>query len=227
MQSFEYRSYSTNLFRPKPSIYEEVSNNMLIIATPWGPRSSAEKALQTIQDYYFSARSDKESTSPFEFLDCLSGAANDLRVATMLANDKVYKDENESEYTAGIELFSLVKDKEEVSYIQIGHPSAILCRENFSPIVLGNPFDLVMNSNNPSQQSSPLPGDLLGVYEKSNFAVNSFTPKSGDQLLLLSRSLIDTELFQFDLTHSSLDEIVQAISANDEVSPFWVGRLTF
>src|SRR5688572_90445 len=122
------RSYGGKIFRPRPEIHLSPGGDLLIVATPWGPRSSAKKAIQVIQDHLQSARSDQEATSPFSHLTCLSPLANSLRAGIKLANDVIYSEDNKNEYISGVELFVFSRRGAEAVWAQVGFPAAYLDR---------------------------------------------------------------------------------------------------
>jgi len=227
MKSFQQRSFNSSLFRPKPEILDETQNNALIISTPWGARAGAEKAIQVVQDYYFSARSDMDSTSPFEFLTCLSSAGNDLRVSIMLANDKVFKEENQNEYSSGCELLAIVQSNQELCWVQIGHPAMFLARKGVGIVPLCANLDLALDVSSSEKLLSPLPSTLLGVHETSNFSVHSMAPQEGDKIILISRTFIPASFYALDAESISVEKLVQILAADNPENPFWTGVIDF
>ena len=125
---FNERPYSGKTFRPRPEIHIDPESRTVIIATPWGPREAATKVIERMNDYLALARSDNEATSPFQKVSCLSDLANSLRIAALLANESLYRDENRIEYRAGVELFAGVFDAGEFSWLQSGNPQILLSR---------------------------------------------------------------------------------------------------
>jgi hypothetical protein len=126
--SFENRPYSGKTFRPRPEIHLDADSNLLLVATPWGPRSSARKAIDRMLEYFLLAKSDREVTSPFERLTCLSTAANNLRTAALLANEMLYREDNRTEFRTGVELFGASFIDNEFVWLQVGQPQILLAR---------------------------------------------------------------------------------------------------
>src|SRR5688572_5598562 len=126
--SFSERPYSGRSFRPRPEIHIDTATNLLIVATPWGPRASARSAIDRMLEYFTLASSDGGVTSPFEKLTCLSMAANNLRMATLLANEILYREDNRNEYKTGVELFCASCSDQELIWLQLGQPQVMLAR---------------------------------------------------------------------------------------------------
>ena len=221
--AIEERSFNGNSTRPRPEIHIEKNNELLVVATPWGPRNSARKAIKVILDYFLSSRNDNEATSPFSKLTCLSPAANDLRVAVKLANDVLYSEENKNEYTSGVELFALAKTDFEICWVQIGFPFIFLDRENSNLKPLGASLDLSTELSTVENRFPPLPQQLLGLETSSSFAVQSFRPQPKDKLILLSRSDIPHDFYTLNSQDRNIDGLSEIFSNNDQDLPFWLG----
>lgn len=219
---FVERSYSGRLFRPRPETHVERDGRLLIAATPWGPRSSAQRAIQTLTDYFLSWREDNEATSPFEVLSSLSPMANHLRVAVMFANDSIYQEENRSEYKAGVELAVIARSPDELAIIQIGHPQIFLDRPGFNLIPVAMNVDLSVDLSSGTELLPPLPQNMLGVTRTSNFSVISLRPQPHDRLVLISRSILPPELYQVSRSERDLEHISRVLSSADPHNPFWL-----
>ncbi len=224
---FEERSYSGKIFRPRPEVYFSEENRLLIIATPWGARSAAKKVVQIIVDYFTSALQDMEATSPFERLTCLSPLANNLRIGAMLANDRLFREENKSEYVAGVELFAASIEKNDVEWLQIGHPNVLLGRQGKGIIPLGSHVDLALDIARGSKTLSPMPSQLLGLDFTCNLIIGSFRPQNGDKLILVSRSAMTERLYLLNEQQWNLNVMSQALSENHGELAYWSGILQF
>ena len=225
--AFEERSYSSDLFRPRPEVVYNPDGQLLIVATPWGPRSSARKAVQFIQDFLASARHDEEATSPFAKLSCLTPLGNQLRLAVKLTNDFIYQEENKQEYLSGIELTIIARQKNEVAMVQIGHPYVVLDRPATGLVVLSSQIDLSSELSFENEMVSPLPGHLLGVDPTSDFQVQSLRHMPNDRLLLISRSSLPAAIYNLEYGRRGLQEISDLCAQSNDRMPFWVGALTF
>jgi hypothetical protein len=225
--SFEERSYNSELFRPRPEIIYNPSSGLLVVATPWGPRASARKAAQFLQDFLLSAREDSEATSPFAKLTCLSPLANQLRLAIKMTNDLIYQEDNKQEYVSGIELTVILRSHYEVVVAQYGHPFLLLDRPATGLTPLGNQMDLSSELSFETEMTSPLPQKLLGVDPTSDFAIHSIRYSPGDRYLLVSRSSLPADVYTLPYGRRTLTEISHTLSKTNERMPFWLGALTF
>ncbi|OFZ10855.1 MAG: hypothetical protein A2Z20_03865 [Bdellovibrionales bacterium RBG_16_40_8] len=223
--SFIEKSYSGKVFRPRPEILIENNLDLVIIATPWGPRSSAKKAIQVIRDYFLSSQQDEEATSPFSRLTCLSPLANDLRIAVKLANDTLYNEDNKNEYISGVELFVTARRLQEVAWIQIGYPFVLLNRPQRPLTPFGSQLDMSIEFSLSAKTLSPLPCKMLGLENNSDFSIESFRPNLNDQFVLVSRSGVPSEIFGLPAAERNLDKISHLLSKNDPSLPFWLGIL--
>lgn len=222
---FEERSYSGKIFRPRPEVYFSEENRLLIVATPWGARSSAKKVVQIIVEYFTSALQDMEATSPFERLSCLSPLANNLRIGALLANDRLFREENKSEYVAGVELFAASLERNDIEWLQIGHPNVLLGKKGKGLIPLGSHVDLALDIASGTKSLSPLPSQLLGLDFTCNLIIGSFRPQTGDKLILVSRSAMTEKLYLLSEQEWSLNHMSQALAENHADLAFWSGVL--
>ena len=217
------RSYSGQLFRPKPECHFEDDGSFGVIATPWGNRASARKAIDILKDYVLSARQDMEATSPFQVLTCLSPLANTLRVGTMLANDSLYREENKAEYTSGVELLVFAHQEGELAFAQVGSPQFFLARAGMPWIPLSVQVDLSTEFSDPSHFLPPLPQNVIGLHTTTNMNVSSFKTQSQDRLIFLAHSVVSNPLFHLAFEDSHLDQISQALASQYPDLPFWLG----
>lgn len=222
----EERSFSSEIFRPTPEIHTSPGDSFIIVATPWGPRSSARKAIDIIQDFFLSASEDQEATSPFQKMTCLSPMANNLRAAIMMANDCLYREDNKDEYLSGVELFAIARKNNECAWAQVGNPSVFLSKKHCHLIPIGYHSDLSLHLS-PSSKSllPPLPGQLIGLHTTSNILIQSFRPSPEDKLILLSRSLIPSGFTDTEGSQRDLSQISNLLSQQNPSMPFWLGMI--
>lgn len=219
------RSYSGKIFRPRPEVLLDESSQLFFVCTSWGQRSTAKKSIQVIKDYFMSLQQDKEVTSPFSRLSCLSPLANNLRIAIKLANDTIYNNENKNEYTTGIELFVLARAKFEVAWAQIGLPCPILIRSQIGLMPIGNTFDLSLEHSVGRNLMSPLPNQLLGLDLFTDFSIQTFRPQTNDRLIVTSRSCIPPKVWQAQPQEQNLEYFSKIMSQAQSDLPFWIGLL--
>ena len=222
---FSYRPYSGKQFRPSPEVH--IDERTLVVATPWGNRSSAKKAIGRILEYLVLCNEDREATTPFQRLSCLSVGANNLRIAALLANESIFREDNHVEYQNGIELFAMSLSEGELVWIQIGQPQILLARKSRQVVSLAGAMDLSFDMSDGEQLLPSLPNQLLGLDSSLNLTINSFRPQNADQLVLLSHSQIPCEIYQLNSNEFELDGISQKLSKMNPQLAFWLGLIAF
>ncbi|HAG92038.1 MAG TPA: hypothetical protein DCL41_09205 [Bdellovibrionales bacterium] len=217
------RSYRGKSFRPSPYTHCEDDGSLLLVVTPWGNSNVAERAKDIVTDFILSSRNDNEATSPFQKMTCITPLANHVRVAMMLLNDTLYREENREEYTEGVEIAICAKNGNEITIAQVGQPFIFLSRKGFPlvPLTLGT--DLAAELSAPPKILSPLPHALLGLYSTSNFSLQSFHWNPGDQLIFLTRSHFPMEFLSLPSGRRTLDELSKVLSQDNSQIPFWLG----
>lgn len=225
--TFEERPYAGKTFRPRPEIHIDEAAQSLIVATPWGARSAAKKVIERMNDYLSLAREDDEATSPFERLSCLSNQANNLRIATLLANEAVYREDNTQEYRSGVEVFAALLDENEVVWVQAGGPHILLGRHGRTLLPLGSNIDLSYDlSDQETGWLPPLPSQLLGLDSSINLNINSFRSHPGDRVVLLSYSHLPELLFSLPDEQRELEPLSKRLATEQPDMAFWLGILT-
>jgi hypothetical protein len=221
--SFVERSYSGKLFRPAPEVHVEEDGSIGVIATPWGNRQTAKKAVEILKDYILSARQDMEATSPFQKLTCLSPLANNLRVGVMLVNDSLYREDNKAEYVGGVELVVFAVSQGELAFAQVGAPHLFLARQRLPWIPLSVQIDLATELSRPPQLLPPLPQNLVGLHTTSNMNISSMRVQAGDRLVFLSHSIVSHPMFALPYEQTELESISSGLSKRYPDLPFWLG----
>lgn len=222
---FEERPYAGKTFRPRPEILLDQQARIVIVATPWGPRASARKAIERMKDYLMTAREDAEATSPFERLSCLSSQANNLRIAALLANDAIYREDNLQEYKAGVELFAASLDENELVWVQAGNPQILLSRPGQSMLPLGSQMDLASDLSEENSFLAPLPSQLLGLDSSLNLNINSFRARGGDRVILLSHSRLPQVIFKLNHEQIELAPMSRLLAEAHPDVAYWLGIL--
>lgn len=223
---FEERPYAGKNFRPRPEIHLDESASLLIVATPWGARQSARTAIERMTDYLAFAREDREATSPFERLSCLSTQANNLRTAALLANEALYREDNKQEYRSGVELFAATVDESELVWLQAGNPQLLLGRPGRTLRPLGAQVDLAFDMSEGRELLPPLPSTLLGLDSSINLTLNSFRAQPGDRVVLLSHSYLPESLFAAKESETTLEAISRNLARIYPDLAFWLGILS-
>lgn len=222
------RSYSGKLFRPAPEVLVDEGAGLLVVATPWGARSAARKTIQSIHDYFLSARQDAEVTSPFQTLTCLNPTGNTLRASLMLANDLIFREENKTEYLSGVELLAVAFSEREWVWAQLGQPQVFLDRFSEQMTPLGAALDFSGSFSATSNVSlPPLPAEMLGLHSTSNISVRNFHPLPGDRMVLLSRSIVPADLYHAPKNERDLDHLSTRLAEQSPDMPFWLAIVDF
>jgi hypothetical protein len=218
------RSYGGKMFRPTPEVLIHDDLTFGAIVTPWGPKQAAGRAIEILQDFILSARQDHEATSPFQKLSCLSPLANNLRVAIMLVNDTLYREDNKSEYLSGIEVLVFAQSNGELAYAQVGSPHLILARRGLPLIPLSVQMDLSTEMSKRSNLLSPLPQNLIGLHTTSNMNIASFKVQPKDKLIFLSHSLVSLpHMTNTPNAPVDFDRISESLAKTYADLPFWLG----
>ena len=222
---FAYRPYSGKQFRPTPEVH--IDDKTLIVATPWGNRDAGKKAIDRILEYLILCNEDREATTPFQRLSCLSAGANNLRIAALLANESIFREDNRVEYRNGVELFTMSLSEGELIWIQIGQPQILLARKSRQVITLAGAMDLSFDMSDGEELMPSLPNQLLGLDSSLNLTINSFRPQNEDQLVLLSHSQLPREIYQLSSNEFELDHMSQQLSKLNPQLAFWLGLISF
>lgn len=224
--SFESRSYGGKHIMPKPKFFLEQDRSFFIAVFSWGDQNLSQKVIEQVQSYILLMREDQETTSPFEILSCLHPYGNYIRTSLMLANDALFYGENEEEYSAGVEIFLLLKNETTIYWSQFGNFNVFLNRASLPLKIIERGSDLSSELSSSLKSSFvPLPRQLLGLNSTSNFSVKEFHYQKNDQVILLNRSLIPTDLFSLSNKKRNVDEITRICSLSNKDLPFWLGFL--
>ena len=215
------KTYPGEAHRPSVELEVFEKENVLIASTPWGSRDSSKQATQMIREYYGTAMTDPEATSPFARLPGLSTSANSLRAATFLANETIFQKYNKDNYTSGCELLILTFNNRELSWVQIGQPHLLLLRGGkFIPL------QVALDLNLDYLSSSPLPGKLLGVDRQIELETKSFILQKNDLIVLLARSQIPAVFLSSTFNKPQASDLGQKLFElavkDDPQMPFWI-----
>lgn len=216
---FEERSYSSHIIRPRPLVYLDPSENFLVILTAWGANENLERILDNVKQHLQTVKQDDELTTPFQNILSLSDEANDLRVATLMTNDLVFRGLNQDHYQVVVETCFINLKQRHVSWSQMGSPHMFLKKTQQTP----QPISCFPESRT-DLQSFPLPVHFLGAEPTISPRCGDLYLEKGDEIILLSSSFIPTEIWSLK-DQLSLDDWTQALAEKNEEQPFWLGRL--
>lgn len=215
--SLVQRSYAGKTFRPKPLLHELDGPSVLVVSS-WGARDEAERVAQIFQDQLGIADAE-DFTSPFGHLENMSPKANRLRTACLLANDLLYRDINQSEYLAAVEILALVIEDRVMSWVQVGSPHLLLHSKGTC-----QPLAYNLDWSWQYSQASPLPCLALGIESAININYGSIILPKDAEILLLSRGAVPSPIFQSESVE--LDLISRILINDNPDTPFWLGQLT-
>ena len=219
-QVFYERSYPGEIARPSVEMIKGPGGKFLMAATSWGNKEVLKEISQSFSESLTAGMTDREATSPFIHLPTLSPLANGLRGATILANEKAYKNCNSNAYSSACEALVLAFDGPEMAWVQIGQPHLLLVRGgHLVPLEVG--IDLGMDYGMPA----PLPSRLLGINPDLDVVVKSAVIKPDDKMIMLARSTIPSDFFTQDLSQGSqeiLAKLFEVAVNEDGRQPFWI-----
>ncbi len=216
---FEERSYSSHLIRPRPLIYIDPAENFIILLTAWGSSEALSRILENIKQHLQTVRQDDELTTPFQNILSLSDQANDLRVATLITNDLVFRVLNQEKYQVIIESCFINLKQRHVAWSQMGSPHLLLKKKNEKP----QPLSCFPESRT-DLQKVPLPVHFLGAEPTISPRCGDLYLENGDEIIFLSSAIVPSEIWSLQ-NELSLDDWTQALAKKDEAQPFWLGRL--
>ena len=129
----KFRCFGGKTFRPQPEALVNEELGLFSIVTPWGPGFQTKQVTESLIQNYTNFSSDKEATSIYKNLTCLSPEENILRRSILTSNEQIYKSHNRGKhYSVGYEVVCGLKDKNQILFVQIGHPAIYLDREGAS-----------------------------------------------------------------------------------------------
>lgn len=229
---FSSRPYPGQNPRPTPLVELDEATNSIFCTIPWGQRSTAQKTIDRMKEFLAFANQDAEATSPLPRLTCLSTNANNLRTAAILANELIYREDNQDEYTSGVELFAASIVKNEFSWMQVGGPQIFLARGARPAMPLGSridlAFDLMPAEATADKNNSFLPAlpiDVIGVDPDINMVINSFCLRPQDKIMILNHSHTPESIYHWRLDQMSLDDMAKDLALQAPSTAFWIGLI--
>ena len=222
----EDRSFGGKTFRPQTKVDFEDSNKLLICTTTWGRDDISEKVSEFIKNYINIADDDTEMTMPFARKENLQVKGNTLRMAVIMASEKINADYNKEELQAGFEIFAAIQEGPQWTYVSCGQPSVILIRDEMGIIPLSQSVDLNILTQN-SHIEDPLPTAVLGIGQQPPIQYGNLRLRKQDRIALISRSYIPSPFYQLSPAEVSLSSLSDILARDNENIPFWAALLHF
>ncbi len=221
--ALQHRSYGGKIFRPRPLIHEE--DHLVVIATCWGPGDQTQGMVNDVVKSVTAAMGDVEATSHFEYLTCLSDQANFLRIATLLANENIFRGENNAEFISGYELTVILRHQNQLSWAQVGGPHLLIRRQGGLLMPLTTQLD-ASSEVLASPSLAPLPQWLLGLDSTCQVNCGDVKFDGKDQLVLASSNHLAKALFtETSVENLTLEKVTKWIIQENPERPFWLGLL--
>lgn len=216
---FEERSYNSKIIRPKPLVYVDTTENFILMLTAWGATDNLNRVMENVKNHMQSVRQDSELTTPFQNILTLSDEANDLRVASLITNDLVFRGLNQDRYNVIIESCFINLNNRHVAFSHMGCPHILLKKKNQKP----QPISCFPESKS-GLEKIPLPVHFLGAEPTISPRSGDLYLDQGDEVILLSSSTIPIEIWSLN-GDADLATWTDAIAASNDEQPFWLGRL--
>ncbi len=225
MKFTERSFYADSGLRPRPYIYHNDKDNIVIVVTNWAQKIEPMKIVQTIENYLLSSGVDDEVTSPFVAIPFLGKSANNLRTSLLLLNNQIYKEHNQEELTSGLEVFVGFKRDDEFVFGHVGQPNILLSKKDKNILPIYQNIDLSLDLSK-KEMLPPVPSKLLGIDSQIEIEIQSLKPQKNDKLLLLSYSWIPKEILTLTESKRSFEHISKTL-ANVDSQSFWLGLIEF
>ncbi len=225
MKFTERSFFADQGLRPRPYIYHNDNENIIIIITNWALKIEPTKIIQTIENYLLSSGVDDEVTSPFISIPFLGKSANNLRTSFLLLNNLIYKEHNRDELVTGLEIFVGFKRNDEFVFGHVGQPNILLSKKDKNILPIYQNVDLSLDLSGKTMLP-PVPSKLLGVDAQIEVEIQSLKPQAKDKLLLLSYSWIPKDILNLNENKRTFDVITKTLSEIDNQS-FWFGMIEF
>lgn len=223
--NIEERSYGGKIFRPNTVIYQEKASNLLLCITPWGASEITEKITDSIVNFVTLANEDSDLTVPYPRKETLHQKGNVLRMAVIMASEKINTAYNQDEYTTGFEIFAAIQDGPQWIYVSCGQPSVTLHRKNMGAINLNQSLDLNVLTQK-KVLKDPLPNHLLGLGQHPPISFGNLRLQPGDSVALVSRTYLPNSFYQLSAEQFNQDEIASVLAKDSQDTPFWLGLLS-
>lgn len=177
---FESRHFKRDATIPRPFLRVDDSIGLFFIASPWGDEKASHLAFEEIVRNLKAMREDREATTPFEKLEVLNPLENDLRIATLFANDKIFRTLNDQEYSSSLELTILMRHQRQIVWLTSGGHQIQYLHRGFKSNVCGQM----------AHQECPLPSHMMGIDRTCWLSCGSFQFQEDSKIIVISDSAV-------------------------------------
>lgn len=216
------QSYGGKKFRPAPKCYLEKGSNLLICITAWGSEEIADEIVDSIKNFLTMANEDNEITVPYARKQNLNQKGNVLRMAIIMASERIFKEYNNDEYNAGFEIFAAIQEGPQWTYVSCGQPSFMINRKNMGTLPINHSLDLNLLVPK-SSVIDPLPNQMLGLGQHPPIQYGNIRLKKSDKLLLSSRIYMPDTFYSLDRGSFDIQSITKTLATDNVDIPFWLG----
>lgn len=216
---FQERSYNSKVMRPKPLVHRDESVGLILMMTPWGSQEACQRVMDHVIQHLLIAKQDAELTTAFQNILSLSDEANDLRVATLMANDFIFRGINTEKYNLVVETLFLSVNSRHVAWCQMGCPHLFLKKHNQT----AQPVSF--NPETKKEMSEfPMPMQFLGSEPTVAPRCGDLYLDKSDELIMLSSSTVPPAIWTLE-SSQGLEAWTQSLVDGYELQPFWLSRL--
>lgn len=208
------RYYSHHSSLPKIKLHLDQTANLIYVIINWGEQVHADNLISEMSQYIHAASADVEVTHPYEVFPHLPKDVNILRIATLIGNDYLYRQENSHEYISGIEILVIKKNKNMLSWSRVGRPSLFqLKNQLLTPILVSNSV------------IKELPMEMLGIHAKVDIQCGHFPIEQSIDLIVYCG--IDWPRFdRINLVNDDVENIFNhLIKVQPKISGFWLAKI--
>lgn len=219
--NFESFGYRGHFVFTTPMIFQNQSESLLIIATPYGESADLENSLGEFLNEFEGQSEDLDATSPYPKLTCLSSEENLLFTSVQFLNDHIYSNHNRDTFNLACDFFCVYKKGRNLYTAQIGWPLSILHKDNKN-----RPLTSEYSFMPKDQSSAPyIPTALLGLETSVNVKIQHIDVDEKSEILILKSN--DSPDSLLSLYPSPLDSIANVFASENPEQGFWLGKISF
>jgi len=217
---FDSFGYRGSFVHTSPLIFQNQSEDLLVVATPYGEPSDLEAALGEFMNEFERQSEDFDVTCPFPKLTCLSPQENLLFTSVQFLNDYIYSNHNRDTFNLGCDFFCVYKQGRSLYTSQIGWPLSVLHKDNCNrPLTAEYAFMPKDKTKAPY-----IPASLIGLESSVNVKVQHIDVDENSAILLLKSNESPESLML--LYPNSLDVIAKEFASQNTEQGFWLGKIS-